>query len=386
MSDVTQLNEADAPAVLSEWRTAGGARLGVVTLNAPKTLNSLTLSMIDLMTPQLQAWAADPEVVAVYLRGEGARAFCAGGDIQALYHSMKANHDAGALVDHYAETFFEREYRLDHRLHRFPKPVICFGTGVVMGGGLGLLAASSHRIVTETSRVAMPEITIGLFPDAGGTDLLTSMPGATGLFLGLTGAQINGADALEVGLGTQLVAAERRAEVEAALLALDWSGERARDDLTLDARFGELAAASAAQRPESRIAVHAGAIDEALETTDGDYAAVLAGLRGLAGRDEWIDKGIANLERGCPATAGIVVEQLHRAPALSLAERFRMELVIGTHCARNRDFAEGVRALLIDKDGAPAWSVDGLDALDRALVLSHFEAPWPDNPLDDLVD
>lgn len=378
------LNDAEAPAILAEWNTADGHVLGVITLNVPKTLNSLTLDMIRIMDPQLRAWADDDRVAGVYLRGTGERAFCAGGDIQALYRSVTKNHAAGEQVDDHAVTFFEEEYRLDHLLHRYPKPVICFGNGVVMGGGLGLLSASSHAVVTETSRVAMPEITIGLFPDAGGTSLLTRMPGCMGLFLGLTGAQINGADALEVGLGRFLIASDRQAELEAALLAESWAGGEAAS--RLDAVLAKLDAASVSSRPESRVAPNRSAIDAALDGKQGDYAAVIAGVRSLAGQDSWVDKGLATLERGCPITAGIVVEQLARARDMALADMFRMEMVIGTHCARLPDFAEGVRALLIDKDQTPEWSVASLDEVPRERVLEHFEAPWEINPLADLRD
>ena len=165
----------------------------------------------------LVQWRDDPAVAMVYLRGAGDRAFCAGGDIQALYRSCKANREAGRRVDSYAEDFFEREYRLDYVLHTFPKPVLCYGHGVVMGGGLGLLAASRFRVVTPKSRVAMPEITIGLFPDAGGTTLLSAMPGSLGLFLGLTGTHFRGGDARALGLGTHLIADDAGPALEAAL-------------------------------------------------------------------------------------------------------------------------------------------------------------------------
>ena len=388
------LTDADAAVVLSERPTADGRRLGVAMLNVAKTLNSLNLAMIDALDAQLRVWQEADDIVAVYLCGGGARAFCAGGDIQALYHSMRANHEAGELVDRYAETFFEHEYRLDHRVHVYPKPVICFGNGVVMGGGLGLLAASSHRVVTGSSRIAMPEITIGLFPDAGGTTLLSRMPGAMGTFLGLTGAHINGADALELGLGQYLIADDQRDALETALVTSAWSGDRDADSAMLDAWLEDLDARSHAARPVSKVAGLRAAVDAALGASsaastgveDGDFGRILAAMRSLAGRDEWIDKGLATLEAGCPATAGIVVEQLKRGATMSLADRFRMELVIGTHCARNRDFAEGVRALLIDKDKAPKWSVSSLDALTDDVVQSHFEAPWTEHPLADLRD
>lgn len=380
----TLLNDAEAPAILAEWTTADGHAVGVITLNVPKTLNSLTLDMIRIMDPQLRAWADDDRVVGIYLRGSGERAFCAGGDIQALYRSVTRNHAAGEQVDDHAVTFFEEEYRLDHLLHRYPKPVICFGNGVVMGGGLGLLSASSHPVVTETSRAAMPEITIGLFPDAGGTALLTRMPGCLGLFLGLTGAQINGADALEVGLGRFLVAADKQVELEQALLSQSWAGDAA--GAMLDGILTQFDAASRSIRPDSRVAPNRSAIDAALDGKQGDYTGVIAGVRSLTGRDGWVDKGLATLEKGCPVTAGIVVEQLARAQGMALSDMFRMEMVIGTHCARHPDFAEGVRALLIDKDQTPKWSVPSLDEVPRERVLEHFEAPWEINPLADLRD
>jgi enoyl-CoA hydratase/carnithine racemase len=211
----------DAPGIDFElWPSAGPGHIAVATLNVPATLNSLDLTMVDALAVALAQWRNDPAVAMVYLRGAGDRAFCAGGDIQALYRSCKANQEARRRVDSYAEDFFEREYRLDFHLHTFPKPVLCFGHGVVMGGGLGLLAASRFRVVTPKSRVAMPEITIGLFPDAGGTTLLSAMPGSLGLFLGLTGTHFRGGDARALGLGTHLIADDAGPALEAALREL----------------------------------------------------------------------------------------------------------------------------------------------------------------------
>lgn len=211
----------DAPGIEFElWPSAGPGHIAVATLNVPATLNSLDLTMVDALAEALAQWRDDPAVAMVYLRGAGDRAFCAGGDIQALYRSCKANQAARRRIDTYAEDFFEREYRLDYDLHTFPKPVLCFGHGVVMGGGLGLLAASRFRVVTPKSRVAMPEITIGLFPDAGGTTLLSAMPGSLGLFLGLTGTHFRGGDARALGLGTHLIADDAGPALEATLRGL----------------------------------------------------------------------------------------------------------------------------------------------------------------------
>ena len=200
--------------------TANGKQLAVATLNEEKTLNALTLEMVDSLYQQLSQWQSDDAIVAVLLQGAGTKAFCAGGDVQQLYHSAVSQ--PGGPCE-YAEQFFEREYRTDYLIHRYGKPVICWGSGIVMGGGLGLMAGSSHRIVTETTRMAMPEITIGLYPDVGGSWFLNRAPGRTGLFLALTAANINAADSLFIGLADHFVAADSKEPLLQALLSADWS-------------------------------------------------------------------------------------------------------------------------------------------------------------------
>ncbi len=181
------------PVLFEEIPTADGYVIARATLNAAKSINSLTLEIIRQLDAQLRAWADHPQVVCVFLDGAGEKGFCAGGDVRKLYDSAR---ECGASKrNEYAETFFGEEYVLDHRIHTYPKPLIAWGNGVVMGGGVGLLAGASHRVVTETTRFAMPEITIGLFPDVGGSYFLNRMPGRSGLFLGLTGAHCNASDA-----------------------------------------------------------------------------------------------------------------------------------------------------------------------------------------------
>ncbi len=211
------LNDADAPVLLREQRTASGHKIGFAPLNAEATLNSLSLAMIRLLASQLARWAEDEETVCVLLDGAGERAFSAGGDIQALYRSMVRNHEAGEEVDPYAQTFFEAEYRLDHQLHTYPKPVLAWGSGIVMGGGLGLFSASTLRVVTQRARIAMPEITIGLFPDAGATRLLAGMARHQALFLALTASHMNAGDALRLGLATHFADHAAKPEVFEAL-------------------------------------------------------------------------------------------------------------------------------------------------------------------------
>src|SRR5690606_3190798 len=195
-------------AVLFEERAAGGGkRIAFAQLNAEKSLNALNQTMIDLLRPRLAAWAEDPAIACVVLSGSGDKAFCAGGDIIGLYRAMR-EHPGGP--NPLVERFFETEYRLDYQIHTYPKPILCWGHGIVMGGGLGLMAGASHRVATERSRIAMPELGIGFFRDVGASWFLNRMPGRLGLYLGLTGSTLNATDALYAGLADYFVPAAQR--------------------------------------------------------------------------------------------------------------------------------------------------------------------------------
>ena len=346
----------------------GGRVVAQAHLDSEPTLNALSLEMIDLMTPRLERWADDDRIAAVLLTGAGDRAFSAGGDIQALYRAMQTNHEAGERVDDYPYDFFEREYRLDYRLHTYPKPLVALGHGVIMGGGLGIFGAADVRVVAENVRIAMPEVTIGLFPDAGGTWLLKHLPEHQALFMGMTGASLNASDALLTGIGTHAVG---RAELDALvkeIAGLTLEGEPEADRAQIDALLTTRAAPvlPAAELP---------AVVDGLNA-DGGFQAAAADVRAMSGASAWVDRGIGTMERGCPATVGIVVEQIRRARSMDLADCFRMEMTIATHCADNHDFSEGVRALLIEKDNQPNWQFGDLASLPEGYVLDHFEEPW----------
>ena len=361
--------------LIEEHATAGGQVVARVTLNVEATLNALSLDMARTIAATLRAWRNDDRIACVLFLGAGERAFCAGGDIQALYAAMLKNHAAGRVVDRYPFDFFEHEYRLDHLIHTYPKPVVAVGHGVVMGGGLGIFTASHYRVVTEAARIACPEVAIGLFPDAGATWLLRNLDPAIAVFLGCTGSHINGADALGIGMGTHCVPAASRSEVLKALIGLDYTGDGS-DASRVDAA---LTALPRAPLPEPQV----GAVPDSL-SLEGSYAEVADRIAGLAGAGRWVDKGIATLRRGCPTSVGILIEQLRRAPELTLADCFRQEMTVATHCAHNGDFAEGVRALIIEKDNRPQWRFGDLNGLAAAHVLGHFNPPWPRNPLHDL--
>lgn len=373
---MARLNEAGASVALWEHEVSGGHILAEAQLDAQATLNSLSLEMTQILIPALKAWGQDERVAAVLFTGAGDRAFCAGGDIQALYRAIVKNQAAGERVDSYPFDFFANEYRMDHLIHSLPKPTICMGHGVVMGGGLGIFSGCRFRVVTERSRLAYPEVTIGLFPDAGGTWMLRNLARHNAIFLGCTGVHCNGGDVLALGIGTHSVAHAERDAVRLALLGIDYAGDAA-DGERIDQA---LSALPPVEMPPARV----GAIPDSLSLAGG-YSGVVEQLRRLRG-DGWVGKAVAAMERGCPTTVGVVVEQLRRAPSMDLAACFRMEICIATHCALNQDFPEGVRALLIDKDNQPNWLFGNLDGLDYNHVLRHFEPPWPESPLHDLED
>ncbi len=359
-----------------EIGTTGGQVLGVATLDAPQSLNSLTLEMVDSLLDRLGAWQDDERVVAVILQAAGEKAFCAGGDVQALYKS--ATERPGGPCS-YAETFFEREYRLDYLLHRYRKPVVCLGHGIVMGGGLGLFAGCSHRLVTERTRIAMPEITIALYPDVGGTWFLNRMPGKTGLFVALTAAPMNAADALYTGMADDYLPSGRIAAFKDALAVADWQSANSADVVQR-----AIASAAAGAQPEapSTIAAYRDLIDRLCDVAD--LQAVYDNILGDDTADDWFRRGRAALSAGSPIGAHTIWEQLRRGRDLGLAEVFRFELMVSTNVVRYPEFAEGVRALLIDKDKNPAWQYATIGDVPRELVEQLFTPPWPENPLADL--
>ena len=350
--------------------------VGFVTLNSEKTLNALTLEMVELMLAQLQSWQGDDSVKLIFMQGAGEKAFCAGGDVQAMRLSSIEN--PGGPCD-YAETFFEKEYTLDYLLHNYAKPVVVWGHGIVMGGGLGLLAGCSHRVVTEKTRLAMPEVTIALFPDVGGSYFLNRMPGYCGRFLALTAAAINGPDTIYAGLADHFIAHDFKADVVAQLLALKLSGDAQADSDAVVAVLASFAEQSKAQMPEPNLQPHQAVIDQ---LCTGDEVMVIADkIVQLQTDDAWLQKAQQGLKGGSPLALKWIFKQLQNSKDFSLKEVFASELLLATNIMRHSEFAEGVRALLVDKDQNPQWQYQSLSEVDDAVVDTFFQAPWPQNPL-----
>ncbi|MBY6210257.1 enoyl-CoA hydratase/isomerase family protein [Microbulbifer agarilyticus] len=353
--------------------------LGKLTLNLPQALNALNLEMIDLIADQLDAWEQDDTLACIWIEGAGEKALCAGGDVVALHRESGSYGDQSA--GQFVQDFFTREYRLDYRIHTYPKPIVVWGSGIVMGGGIGIMSGASHRIVTETTRMAMPEITIGLFPDVGGSWFLNRMPGRTGLFLGLTGAQFNGTDAIYCGMADRLLPSESKDALLNCLAALEFSGDIDQNHVLVSKQVQSLEMASAGQ-PDSNLRTHYDAIQE---LTDGaTLPDVYADIAAYSGNDKWLQRASATMQAGCPLTAWIVWEQLRRGRHMSLAEVLRMELALAVNMCRNGQVKEGVRALLIDKDRQPQWQPATLAEVTREDIEHCFAAPWEQSPLADL--
>jgi len=366
----------EAPVLFDTIRTASRHQFGRATLNAPAVLNALSLAMIDLLAPQLAAWAEDPQVVGVVLDGAGDRAFCAGGDVVRVCRAIQA---AGpGEVAPAASDFFEREYRLDYRIHTYPKPILCWGHGIVMGGGIGLMAGASHRVATPRTRLAMPEIGIGLFPDVGGSWLLPRLPGRSGLFLALTGAPLNAADARFAGLADFVLPHESLAGVLDSLSAERWQGDQDADG----ARLSQVLAGFATHDlPPSNLLAQLDRIDAVIGGDDAleEIAPRLSALADDA--DPWLAQAGATFANGSPTSAALSFELQRRARHLSLADVFRLEYQAAVGCSVHHDFAEGVRALLIDKDKNPRWQPATLGEVTRDLIAAHlaprFDGPHP---------
>ncbi len=350
--------------------------LGLITLNRPEALNALSLAMIRDLTVLLQAWAKAPGIEAVVIFGAGRAgkpaAFCAGGDIRFFHRAALASDSA-------LDDFFTEEYALNHLIHNFSKPYIALMDGVVMGGGMGISQGAKLRVLTEGSKLAMPETHIGLFPDVGGGYFLSQCPGHVGEWLALTGQAIGAGDAIELGLGDVFI----QSAAMPTLIDAFRQGEQSSAEHVVATVMEHVDLAPAADPRTLRLR-----IDE--HFGQADVAAILHSLE-LAG-DDWAQQTLATLRKRSPLMLAVTLEQLRRARSMSLADDLRMERDIVHHCFHLRPGAssetvEGIRALVIDKDHQPCWIPPRIEDVSRAQVLAFFESPWApsQHPLQALI-
>lgn len=375
-----------SPVLFTELNTHNGYKVGVATLNQPKILNGLSLEMCRLLGKQLAQWEADPDVVLVIMQGAGDKAFCAGGDLHGLYQSMQTWQGQGAWANTYSREFFDIEYKLDYQIHTYSKPIICWGHGIVMGGGIGLMIGASHRVVSETSRLAMPEVSIGLFPDVGGSWVLNHLPGKTGVFLASTGAILNTSDALFSGLANYQVDYANWEAVVNGLLDAAWqkpAHRRFNDDLVhavLAAHKGKPVEAGPLQQ-------HYALINEICAPVN--IQTIYQNIAKLKDNDDpWLSRAATTMLKGAPLSMALGVVLQQKTLHLSLADVFRMEYIVALHCCADGQLQEGIRALLVDKDKSPKWMPADINDVTDELLESYFDSPWPKSdrhPLSDLV-
>ena len=353
------MSEQQAP-VLANVRN----RVGHLTLNRPGALNTLDLPMVTLLCRHLWVWEQDPEIVAVTIRGAGEKAFCAGGDIRMLYDSHKAGDDLH-------EVFLEEEYALDEYLHRYPKPVLALLDGYVLGGGMGLAQAASLRVITERTRMGMPEVGIGFFPDVGGSYFLPRLPGELGIYLGVTGCQIRAADALYANLADYCVPSEQLAELDAALDQLNWTGAPEED-------LQDLLASMATERiAGSELKAYRQVIDEYFSLPDVPAIRTALLREQRPELRDWAEQTAKLLDSRSPLAMAVTLELLRRGRYLSLANCFALELHLDYQWFDKGDLMEGVRALIIDKDKTPRWNPPTLAELAPPRVHSFFSGFRP---------
>jgi len=345
---------------------------GLITLNRPKALNAMSLGMVRALKTSLEAFAQDPGVQLVAIRGSNKLGkpgspeslfggFCAGGDIRYF-------HQAALAGDNSLDDFFTEEYRLNHLIHHYPKPFVAFMDGVVMGGGMGISQGASLRLVTEHTRMAMPETIIGLFPDVGGGYFLSRCPGHIGEYLALTGEVIAAQQALQYGLADVQIEAAQQAALWGALSTETFTNR---------------------EQVEEWLALQVGPKNTALIRPDAHIDGFFSLLRvkhivdalEKAKDDRWAQKTAALLRKRSPLMLHVTLEQIRRARQMSLADDLRMERDMVHHCFYDRpgtasETVEGIRALAVDKDYAPKWNPARIEDVKPGMADAFFVSPW----------
>ena len=344
-------------------------RVGLITLNRPRALNALSLEMVRSLTRTLLDWKSNAQILAVAVRGMSKDApfgaFCAGGDIRFF-------HQAALAGDPRLEDFFTEEYALNHLIHTYPKPYIAFMDGIVMGGGMGISQGASLRLVTQRTRMAMPETGIGLFPDVGGGFFLSRCPGRVGEWLALTGQAIEAGDAVAFGLADGCMDAGRLNALWADLQSTPFETGNAVEHM-VTTKFTTTQAAHKSARNQIDAVFSLGDVPSMVKALELDAS-------------EFAQRTAAVLRQRSPLMLHVVLEQIRRARRMSLADDLRMERDMVRHCFHPRhlgrsgagsETVEGIRALAVDKDHTPRWQPAAIEEVDSSMVEPFFISPWP---------
>ncbi|OFL21070.1 enoyl-CoA hydratase/isomerase family protein [Corynebacterium sp. HMSC062A03] len=333
--------------ILSEIR----GHAGVLTLNRPKAINALNQTMIDEMTAVLRQWQDDDRVKLVILRGAGDRGLCAGGDVAALYHDALEGGTAGAH-------FWKTEYELNYLISTYSKPYVALMEGIVLGGGIGVSAHASHRIVSEDSRIGMPEVGIGYSPDAGGSYLLSQAADRLGRHLAYTAIHVGAAEAIDTGFADYFVPKDK---LDALVERLVESGDPA--DIE---KFTEEVGRGFGEERAEMVEVYAA------ETAE-ETLARLQELAATRGDGHWAAKAAKRMSLNSPLGIRVTEESLNRTASMSFAETLTQEFWMSVNMQKHKEFVEGIRAQIIDKDRNPSWEYESIGAVPADVVASILE-------------
>lgn len=374
-------------------------RIGVMTLNSAKTMNAVDLNMVNLIDDVLARWQADDGIVAMIMHGAGDKAFSAGGDIRQLYNSMQVEGDEHLK---YADAFFTGEYSKNYRVHRFGKPLIAWGHGFVMGGGLGLFIGASHRVGTETLKLAWPEIRIGLFPDVAGSYYLSRLPFPLGHWMALTGSQMNAIDCKKAGLINYCVANNKLDHLIDQLRHQPWQNNKAMNNQYVRQLLTQFEQQSDAEQsrssfPESMLEgneeqikqLFSGMPDQAFTPFADNKQAlkwVAERINKIDSDNVWFNQGRDNFNSGCPATAHLIMRQLQLGKNMTLKEVVKWELILAMQSVRHPDFSEGIRAMVVDKDFKPNWQHGSVADVPEDWIEGLLTPLWSvdEHPFDQL--
>lgn len=386
---------------VSEVDCYSGHRIGILTLDNTAALNALTLTMLQTIQHQLLLWREDDKIISVVIHA-AEKHFSAGGDIKALYHAMnddpsifteydtefsstdiylqRLHNDNSILATAFFTDYFSAEYYCCYLIHHYPKPIITLGQGMIMGGGLGLFMGASHRVMTPDAILAMPEMNIGLYPDAGASWFLNQLPDGIGLFLGLTASKVNASDAVDLGMTKHIIAVDDHNNLIQLLKNYPWD-HRYTDVSALISKMLTQLQVPKEQYPASEVMPYFAQIQAA--TIGDDLNDVYQQILAIDGFGYWLEQAKTTLITGSPIAAHICFQQLHQCQHMTLAECLKIELALSVRCGLLGEFHEGIRARLIDKDHQPQWLYRSMDEVDRRVIDDLFMPFWhsKENPM-----
>jgi len=352
--------------------------IGWITLNRPKALNALNAAMVEAIEKQLMKWKDDPSISLVCIEGAGEKGLCAGGDMRSFYDHREKD------IDQHALDFFATEYRMNYAIDKFPKPILAYMDGIVMGGGIGISVYAEKRIVTERTRLAMPEMNIGYFPDVGASYFLNNTPGQMGKYIALSAKTFSGSDAIYLGFADVYMNSNKWMDLKAELESRDWTNLSPVE--TRETLSAILSTFAEDHPPQSEIALVQEKVDHyfASDTICDILAALKQGARE---GDSWAEETYALLMGKSPNSLALAVEQLKRGRGKTLGECLRMELDMDMQIIHTHDFYEGIRSVLVDKDRNPKWNPAQIKDISEKWIDSFFISPWSEekHPLKDLV-